>query len=251
MSSILFFKRIFTNKIYWLTVLAAFFLLLCSIIYKDNLSGKTYMFISLFYDKDVQEALEFGRISMHNILLGYDRGYLWMFCPIIVGVCCVMTKKTERFVLFRMSKNKYIYTKYFSNLVAGGVILLTAYLLYMSVCMILVKENIWNMNLLRKLLSVFLWGVINTIPGIILSEFIENKWLILCIPFVVNYFMHIFAGQIIPYQIWKYISPYNYQIMFLNNGKMIISGIVISVCIVIMGEVFRKIMLERRCDCGQ
>lgn len=251
MSNLLFVKRIFSDKIYWLSVMAAIFLLLCSIVYRDPLTGEKYTFISLFYDETVREVLENGGISMNNILLGYDSGYLWMFCPIIAGIPCVLTKKTERFVLFRTSKNTYFLSKYVSNLLTSGAILLIAYLVYMTLAMILMNENLWTMSLGKKLLSVCCWGVMSAIPSIVLSEFVKNKYLILCIPFVLNYFMDIFLGNIVPYQIWQYISPMTYQSLFLYDQKMIASCSAIMVTMILLCGALKKLIMERRCDCGQ
>lgn len=251
MSNILFFKRIFYSKIYWLSVMAAILILLCSIVYIDMSTGEKYTFISLFYDETSKEALQFGQISIKNILLGYDQSYLWMFCPIIVGIPCVRLKKTERFVLFRTGKNKYFISKYFSNLLASGAILFIAYLIYVLLSMTLVEENIWDLELAKKILSVFCWGVISAIPSNLLSEFVENKYLILCIPFVINYFMHSFVTRIIPYEIWKFISPRNYQILFLNEKKIAVAGVIILFALIVVCAVIKKLSMERRCDCGQ
>ena len=130
MSSVLFLKRIFTSKTYWLSVMAAILLLLCSIIYIDPLTGEKYTFVSLFNNATVKEALESGSISMSSIVLGYDTSYLWMFCPIIVGIPCVIVNKTERFVLFRTNKNKYLFSKYLSILFSSGLIILLAYIVF-------------------------------------------------------------------------------------------------------------------------
>lgn len=251
MSSLLFFKRVFLNKDYWLSVMAALLLLLCSVIYTDSLTGEKYTFISLFYDETVQEQLKYGLISMSNILLGYDKGYLWMFCPIIVGIPCVMSRKTERLVLFRTGKNKYFLSKYFSNLFAGGLIMLMAYVIYALVAMNMVEESIWNIYLVKKLLSVFCWGVVSAVPSIILSEFVRNKYLILCIPFVINYFVNMFIGRIIPPEILKYMSPNSYQILFLNENELIVSNVVIMAALIVACAVIKKLSMERRCDCGQ
>lgn len=251
MNNILFLKRVFSNKIYWISVIAAILLLLCSNVYTSSDTGEGYTFISMFYDKVAMEALEYGQISMKDILLGYDRGYLWMFCPIIVGIPCVIINKTERFVLFRSSKNKYIFSKYFSNILASGCIVLIAYIIFGITGMVLVKENMWDINFTKKLLSVFCWGILNAIPCVVISEFLENKYLILCIPFVLNYFVSTFLGRIIPYNIYQYISPYNYQITFLYGKKMIITCSAILLILIVICAALKKILLERRCDCGQ
>ena len=230
--------------------MAALFLLSCSIVYTDDYTGKDYIFMSLFYDEISMEALQYGRISIENILLGYDTSYLWMFCPIIVGLPSVKLRKTERFVLFRTNKNQYCLSKYTSILFVSGMIMLWAYLLYMLLCMFLIKDYIWNIILLKKLLSVFCWGILNAIPSVLLSEFIENKYLILCIPFVMNYFMHSFVVNIIPYRVWEYISPYNYQILFLCDNKTAISSISILLFLIVGCGLIKKLIFERRCDCG-
>lgn len=247
----LFFKRVTTNKIYWLSVLAAFLLLMCSIVYTDSLTGERFIFIDLFYNKVPQEALEFGMISIKGILLGRDTSYLWMFCPIIVGVPCILTQKVERFVLFRTSKNSYFLSKYICNLVLGGVIILNAYLLFAVIGMTLSQEAIWDIYFEQKLASVFCWGMINTIPGILLSEFIHNKYLILCVPFVLNYFVCNFLSTIIPYQIWQYISPENYSMLCFIEQPRIISSITLMIVEIVVCGILIKCVAERRCDCGQ
>ena len=251
MSNGLFLKRIFSNKIYWLSVVAAIFLLLCSIVYTDPYSGAQYTFLSLFYEEVVQNALQSGMISVDAILLGYDSGYLWMFCPIIVGIPCVLIQKTERFVLFRTSKNQYLISKYASNLLASGTILLVAYLVYMLLTMIVMQENIWDMNLCKKLLSVFCWGVMCAIPSIILSEFVHNKYMILCIPFALNYFVSMFLGSVIPMEIWQYLSPWTYQILFLYDEKTILFCSINMIVFLLLCGLLKKLVMERRCDCGQ
>lgn len=251
MNSILFMKRIFTNRIYWLSVMAAILLLLCSVVYIESSTGTKYTFTSLFYDGTVKEALETGSISMKNIIIGYDTSYLWMFCPIIVGIPCVIVNKTERFVLFRTSKNKYLFSKYFSTLFSSGLIILLAYIVYGSLSMLVTKENMWDEFFIKKLLSVFCLGVISSLPSIVLSEFVHNKYLILCIPFVFNYFMYIFLGNIIPYEVGKYIYPSTYQILFLYEKEMVIPCVAILIVMVGVCGLLKKYMMERRCDCGQ
>lgn len=250
MSSLLFLKRVFLNKVYWLSVMAALFLLMCSIVYTDFSSGKEYLFIAFFYDDVMKTALESGSISMEGILMGYDTGYLWMFCPIITGIPCIILKKTERFFLFRTSKNRYLISKYCVSILSGGGIMFFAYLAYMLMVMMLINENLWNVYLIRKLLSVFLWGILSALPGILLSEIMENKYLILCIPFVLNYFMYIFVGKIITYEVWQYISPSTYQIIFLYDKKMVIPCLTICIVLILVGVILKKVAMERRCDCG-
>ena len=250
MSSIFFLKRIFFNKAFWLSVAAASLLLCCSIVYTDIESGQQYLFISLFYDKVSKEALELGMISLGGVFLGNDVSYLWMFCPIIVGIPCVIVKKTERFALFRTSKNRYFVSRYFSSIISGGAILVLAYLVFGLFCNYLSKESILNIYFVKKLLSVFVWGVTASIPATILSEFVRSKYLILCIPFVINYFQIIFMFKIIPLSIREYVMPDSFVILFLREDN-VIKGCLIYAMILILGcALFKKVIIERRCDLG-
>ena len=246
MANSLFLKRIVSNKIYWLSVLAALVILFCSIVHWDTTTGQEYIFLSLLYNEEIRMSVSAGQL-----LYGYDSSYLWMFAPIIVGVPCILAGKTERFVLFRTSKNKYIFSKYVANLVASGMLLVMAYFVYMLSVMAVFGEFAWNELLTKKLLSIFCWGILCALPSMLLSELVHNKYLILCVPFVLNYFVIMFVGRILPYEIYRYISPTSYQTLFLDEPYWVKARLsILLVCIVGCGAV-KKLLMEGRCDCGQ
>ena len=246
----LFLRRVYKNKIYWLAVLSAFVLLLCSVIYTEPTTGESFTYLSLFYNEDMQSRMTYGAISLKGIFLGYNlNNYLWMFAPIIVGVPCVLNQRTERFVLFRGSKNRYFLSKYVSNLVLGGTILVLAQVIFILTGTVLVQyltvikqlditpEPFWDSYMAQCLWDIFCDGVVYTIPGILLAEFIRNKYLILCIPFVWSYFVNMFLMSWIPLEIRQMILPEENPIMF---------AVVLVAC-----GIFIKAVAERRCDCGQ
>lgn len=247
---IVFLKRIFTNKMYWVAVFAALSLLLCSNIYCDTLTGKQYVFASLFYDENIREIFNDSGMSLKNIFLGCDGGYLHMFCPIIVGIPCILIKKTERLLMFRIGRNRYIISKFFSSLFASGLIVTIAYIIYICLGMIIVKGNMWDILLIKKVISVFIWGMYNSILAMVLAEFVENKYLILCIPFVLVYFYTMFFIKIIPYKIYEVISPSTYQNILLSDNKFAYIELLTIAGLIFLCIIIKKIMLERRCDCG-
>ena len=251
MINVLFLKRIFQNKMVWLSVLTAILLLMCTVVYRDGLSGKTYTFFSLFYDEEVREAMQGGIISLYELFIGVDEGYLWMFCPILVGTPSVINSRTGRLVIFRSSKNGYCFSKLFSALFAGGVILLIAYVGFLAICMAVAGEFFWDGFVAKKLFSTFFWGMCSAIPSVLLLEFVRNKYLILCVPFVLNYLYCLFLGPALPYWINSYVSPQSYQILFFHDSKTtaIILGILAVQFLVCAG--LKRMLLERRCDCGQ
>ena len=246
----LFIRRVWNNKIYWLAVLSAVVLLLCSVIYAEPTTGEAFTFLSLFYHEDMQARLGYGAVSLRAIFMGYNvSNYLWMFAPIIVGIPCVLNQRTERFVLFRGSKNGYFISKYVSNLLLGGAILVLAQIIFIFVGMGLVQyltvvkqiditpEPFWDSYMAQHLWDVFCDGVMNTIPGILLAEFIRNKYLILCVPFVWNYLVNIFLMSWIPFEIRQILLP---------GENPIVYAVVLLACGIMI-----KVVAERRCDCGQ
>ena len=246
----LFIRRVWKNKIYWLAVLSALVLLLCSVIYTEPTTGETFTYLSLFYNEDMQSRMTYGAISLKGIFLGYNlNNYLWMFAPIIVGIPCVLNQRTERFVLFRGSKNGYFLSKYVSSLVLGGAILVFAQVIFIFSGMGLVQylthvkqmdiipEPFWDSYMAQCLWDIFCDGVVYTIPGILLAEFIRNKYLILCIPFVWSYLVNMFLLSWISLEIRQIILPEENPIMF---------AVVLTAC-----GIFIRAVAERRCDCGQ
>jgi len=246
----LFLRRVWKNKIYWRAVLSALVLLLCSVIYTEPTTGESFTFLSLFYYEDMQARLGYGAVSLRDIFMGYNvSNYLWMFAPIIVGIPCVLNQRTERFVLFRGSKNGYFMSKYISNLVLGGGILVLAQVLFIFVGMGLVQylnivkqmditsEPFWDSYMAQHLWDVFCDGVLNTIPGILLAEFIRNKYLILCVPFVWNYLLNMFLMSWIPFEIRQILLP--------EENPLVFAAVLLACGIMI------KVVAERRCDCGQ
>lgn len=246
----LFIRRVWKNKIYWLAVLSAVVLLLCSVIYTEPTTGESFTYLSLFYNEDMQRCLAYGAVSLKGIFLGYNlNNYLWMFAPIIVGIPCVLNQRTERFVLFRGSKNGYFLSKYVSNLVLGGAILVLAQVIFIFSGMGLVQyliyvkqmditpEPFWDSYMVQRIWDIFCEGMLNAIPGIFLAEFIRNKYLILCVPFVWSYLMNMFVLNWIPLEVRQLIMP--------KENPLVYAAVLLACGILI------KVVAERRCDCGQ
>ena len=235
---------------YWLAILSALGLLLCSIVYTDPMTGESFTFLALFYNEEMQQYLQYGTISVQGLVMGYGaQNYLWMFAPIIVGIPCVLNQQTERFVLFRSSKNRYFLSKYISNLLLGGSILLIAQIVFMLIGMVLEKSILSqadvslpsmmrvDVSLIKRFGEVFCDGIMHVVPGILLAEVIRNKYLILCIPFVWNYFFRMFVRSLIPFALQQYLLPE------YNSVALLVE--------VLWCGIFIKWMAERRCDCGQ
>lgn len=246
----LFLRRVFRNKIYWLAVFSALVLLLCSLVYTDPATGERFTFLSLFYDVEMQNYLQYDILSLKNILMGYQiHNYLGMFAPIIVGIPCILNQRIERFVLFRGSKNGYFFSKYVSNLMLGGGILVLAQVLFLFTGIALVQwlalvkqlpvyvESFWDIYMAKRFWNIFCEGVCDALLGIVLAEFIRSKYLILCVPFVCKYFMELFVIGQMPFEMQQLVLPQ-------KNG-IVLAGAVLA------GGGLVKVVAERRCDCGQ
>lgn len=231
--------------------MAAIVLLFCSQIYLDKESGKTYIFATLFWDAKVKEWVRCGEISLYSVFIGSDTSYLWMFGPIIVGIPCILTKKTERLLMFRYGKNKYCFGKMISNLVMAGLIALLSYITFGIILMISSHEWFIDSIVLKKIGSEFIWGIYIAIPSLLLIEFVKNKYVIICLSFVINYFYIIFLGPLLPKLIDNFLNPQTYQILLSYDTETIIKKMFFLIIIILGCAILKRKEMDRRCDCGQ
>ena len=59
------------------------------------------------------------------------------------------------------------------------------------------------------------------------------------------------VNEYVKYDIYKYFAPDSFQILLLTESKQIIVSCIILTVLIIIGVVNRKILFERRLDCGQ
>ena len=132
-------------------------------------------------------------------------GWFSLFAPIIAAFCFVPTVCTERgekavrFQIFRTTRLKYSLSQFFSGVISGGAAISLGYIIFAALVMGLFPD-IGEMSefaadvllettfdLPYQILKMFLFGAFWSIPAMLLTSVLNNKYLIMCIPFFLKY----------------------------------------------------------------
>lgn len=132
-------------------------------------------------------------------------GWFSLFAPIIAAFCFVPTVCTERgekavrFQIFRTTRLKYSLSQFFSGVISGGAAISLGYIIFAALVMGLFPD-IGEMSefaadvllettfdLPYQILKMFLFGAFWSIPAMLLTSVLNNKYLIMCIPFSLKY----------------------------------------------------------------
>ena len=141
-------------------------------------------------------------------------GWFSLFAPIIAAFCFVPTVCTERgekavrFQIFRTTRLKYSLSQFFSGVISGGAAISLGYIIFTALVMGLFPD-IGEMSefaadvllettfdLPYQILKMFLFGAFWSIPAMFLTSVLNNKYLIMCIPFFLKYGLKQFHQKI-------------------------------------------------------
>lgn len=114
-------------------------------------------------------------------------------------------------------------------------------------------------EILKKLLSSLIYGAVNAIPAFFLSSFSRNRYIILCVPFLMRFMLDTATKKILSNtrdsEIFQMVFPFECyapsQIPYLEAGSMLyltIAVVVISSALMLLGYI---IIMERRTDKGE
>lgn len=203
---------------FYLGVILTFILCIFAPVYFDFSSCENYTTIRCLSEFNRTFMMNDITLCSYNIAIQGCDGFLSMFTPIIVSfvsvpiICDEYNSGNKRFNILRTTKFNYYISKYITSSICGGLVLMLGYCLYIIFSYSFFPnvsnyplemhqefmDNIINTEprfeehgyfymLLKKCMGVFIYGVIASVPAIILSNIIRNKYLVICIPFFVKY----------------------------------------------------------------
>lgn len=206
-------------------------------------------------------------------------GYSAMFLPILASFPFVFSQSAERnsgnirFSIFRAKRLKYYFSKFICGVLSGGICVMLGVMLFgiFSFFAFPSLECYPNLNLefyapdgvpieiAKKLLSSFIYGCVNSIPAFFLSSFCRNRYIILCVPFLLRFMLDTAAKKIIvnsiDYNIYQIVFPFEShapsQIPYLEAGSMLYSTIAVTVIFAALMLFGYIIIMERRTDKGE
>ena len=198
-------KRIVTSPEFWCCILFTLILLFFAQIFLDSNTEDRYSVTRVLIEFSKEEMTFNYEMCNTMILQNACSGWFSLFAPIIAAFCFVPTicsereEKASRFQIFRTTKLNFGVSQFFSGVVSGGIAIALGYIIFAVFVMILfpnideisgfsaeiLQETAFNLLLLT--LKVFLFGAFWSIPAMLLTSVLNNKYLIMCIPFFLKY----------------------------------------------------------------
>lgn len=181
----------------------------CSTCYTFE-SGRSVTILELFMVQKKVLLTDF-RFSRYFI---WEYGFgTWtqIFLPLFISLGYMFTisservTKCDRFILVRQSALKYNISKLVSIILYGGIILVSAYLLFGLIVYLKfpglneyssqTKELVWQLYpgfdeksmVIKRLLGMFLYGACMNAFAYIIAVFFNDKYILMCFPLLIRY----------------------------------------------------------------
>lgn len=259
-------------------ILVTFLLCFTENVYIDTSTMQKYsVFEGLVkFDRAFMEnRSDFCSLSVFKSALS---GYSAMFLPVLASFPFVFSQSAERnsgnirFSIFRAKRLKYYFSKFLCGVISGGICVLLGVALfgifsfftfpgigcYPTFDLEYYAPDGILAEIVRKLLSAFIYGCVSAVPAFFLSSFCRNRYIILCVPFLTRFMQDTAIKKIIvnthDNNIYQTVFPFQCyapsQIPYLEAGSMFFSTIAvlaISAALMLCGYI---IIMERRTDKG-
>lgn len=269
--------KVFTNPVFYIAILGVVFVYLNGDICRDE-NGTSYSLITIIMNADRTELLEKLCIDYQYTIYREPDSYLWMFAgslatlPTVMLMCSANKNNNARFELYRTDRWSYTLAKLSSIMISGGAILTAGYGIYCILLrmvvgaeyegtrmeMIMGEEVVADLMhssgfvgvLLLKLLSILIFGMYATIIAFVCSAFMNNKYLILCIPFIFNYIVSKTIESIQLFEDARLLVPTSMKyIVFYERDRNKL--IVIFIGISLVAVLFYRYVLGKKVDCSE
>lgn len=271
--------KITSNYVFFLSIIGVVLLLLSGTVLTEALTSKTYnLYQILFMEKTERiKLLNMYDVTYESIFLRGTDGYLWMFLPVftsapfVLPMCAAKKNNNIRFEIFRSGKLEYVMAKCLSAMLCGGLITCLGYAIFTIIIKCLLPEVVpLNINLdidlyfmlpqplnftmySKRFFELFFYGMTSTCITFTLSGFIRNKYLVLCIPFMLNYFLkkQLSRGKYMENELALISNPSTPSNLFTIYDDKKVEIILFWCGLFIFGILLYRIALGKRCDCGE
>lgn len=259
-------KKMFSSTAFFVAVIAATILFVSTNIYVSPDTGKAYNLLSILFSAEKETIIcELG-MSAADIFLRENSGYIIMFAPIVAAIpyISVSTKGNAntnlRFELYRSGKTAYVMGNLFSAMMVGGILIAFTYCIYgVMLCFVIGVEHGVSQEVVLKIITMFFYGAAASLPAYFLHIFLRNKYIVLCIPFMLNYLFILMFSRLLPLVAKKsevlagaleVLLPSNIQNVWNMEYPYFMFYLVWYTLLIIIGMVTERLYMERRCDCG-
>ena len=261
-----------------IAVLVTFLLCFTETAYVDSYNNQRFSVYEVLLKFDMSFIAEDSSFNSLKIYKSALSGYSAMFLPVLASFPFVFSQCAERnsgnirFSIFRTHKIKFYLSKYISAFLSGGLGIALGVFIFgiISFCVFPGIESYPHMNfeyyapegvfleVCKKLFSSFIYGSVSTMPAFFLSSFCRNKYLILCVPFLLRFMLDTATKKIVintpDYEFYKLVFPFESyapsQIPYLKADSLLFSTIavtLISSFLILVGYI---LIMEHRIDKG-
>lgn len=263
-------KRTMNRISFFLLILTVAVMCLLIPILLDD--GRTMMnCLSAFWSMSKEEFGLQESLKVRSVLWQLTSGYFVMFTPMLVSfsVLPILCEEKEsgalRYMMFRSGKKQAVIGSFFACILCGGVLMAAGYLLFAGILgahsyvlfgsagLQTIKEV--SIFVCNKTIGVFAFGMTCAVWTYLVSAFVQNRYLLVSIPYIALWFLQRLAGNI-QYEVIEenagvrlYVQTFGATYVFgdLKYVLQIISIYgVISVFIILL----HMGMLKRGTDCG-
>ncbi|MBR4023300.1 MAG: hypothetical protein IKI94_12060 [Ruminococcus sp.] len=211
-------SKVLTCVGFYACVLLTLILCFTAQAYQDVFENKNYSVIGVLSEFTREEMLTDSQFSAYQILSCISSGWLSMFIPIVAAfplmplICDERESKSMRYSAFRSTKFSFSTGNFLTAMISGGLAVLCGFVLFaVMVYMLFPNINEYPPELIESaewwisgtyplfekygypymialdFLEMFLYGALSATPALIMTAFMKNKYLVLCIPFFLKY----------------------------------------------------------------
>ena len=220
--------------------------------YEDS-NGNTYSIWELITSLNSMNSVINTGITGNKLLDQAAMGGMFrVFCVLCTGVGYTMMLSEERtsgfirFSIFQTKTHRYVLAKFVSGTIYGGLMASVGFLLYvLFLSVILASQGVLVgiiklssdivIVFIQYIGGVFLFGIFQNAFIFFFAAWIKNKYLLLSIPFFVEYlylqFLYAYMNQLIDsmklehFNFFSNLNPYVLIYSFTQYGKIWIGGL--------------------------
>lgn len=232
------FRKIFTSPGFYASIALTALLCFTSEIYFDAQKMQSYSVISALLDLNKKILFSDTQLCSFSVFNAGNGVWVLMFIPIVAAfsfipiLCVERESKAIRYSSFRIGKFSFNFGNFLTSFLSGGLAVLLGFILF-GVCIYFMfpniseysKDAIYNYKsylefvypefsksgfapiILRKLLEMFFFGAASAIPAYLLTGFMKNKYLVICIPFFAKYAFSQLNGKLMSQAYSDYENP--------------------------------------------
>lgn len=270
-------RKFTASRGFWLCLIMTVVLLFAAYLHTDYNTMNRYSAVRALMDFSAEELAEEFEFCNISVVENARVGWFTMFSPILSAFCFVPLMTTEReenavrFQIFRSSKPRYFIAEFFAGVISAGTATALGYAIFAAIAFplfpgvsemsdfaVLMLEGT-TFNFPKLLLGMWCCGAFWSIPAMLLTSVLRNKYLIMCIPFFVKYGLtqtyqkisqNIFAEELPDAKTLKLINAVNPDgIIQINEFNRISVIVLFSISALILFASF-LIFSMKRGDCG-